>query len=147
MSDTQTPIWQRWNQFRFSVIGELLFIPPPKGQLQKTFSHLDAKIHQHPINPDRKISLGASTIKRCSVQEKYRCTEMGKRRHREAEKRRRIRQNKKTMDDASSTPVPGHAKVARNPEILAVCCRFCGKPGRIVRTFPNEAMADVNSNL
>jgi len=37
MSDTQTPIWHRWAQFRFSVIGELLFSPPPKGQLQKNF--------------------------------------------------------------------------------------------------------------
>lgn len=68
MSDTQTPIWQRWYQFRFSVIGELLFSPPPKGQLQ-TFSHL-------------------------------------------------------TMDDASSTPVPGNTKVVRDSEIVAVCCRF-----------------------
>jgi len=64
MSDTQVPIWQRWAQFRFSVIGELLFNPPPKGQLQKTFSHFATKIYQHPIDPGRKISLGASTIER-----------------------------------------------------------------------------------
>jgi hypothetical protein len=64
MSDTQTPIWQRWSQFRFSVIGELLFSHPPKEQ-QQTFSHL-------------------------------------------------------TMDDASSTLVPGNIKVVRNSKN---CCR------------------------
>lgn len=73
------------------------------------------------------------------AQQKYRRTKKGKRRHREAEKRRRMRQNKKTMDDASSTPDPGHAKVARNPKIVDVCCRFCGKPGRIVKNFPRRS--------
>lgn len=103
MSNTKTPIWERWTQFRFSVIGELLFSPPPRGQLQKTFSHLDAKIYQHPIDLERKINLGDSTV-------------------------------------------PDNAKVARNPEIVAVYRRFCGKPGCLVRNFPDEAMADVNSN-
>ena len=64
MSDTQMPIWQRWAQFRFSVIGELLFNPPPKRQLQKAFSLLAAKIYQHPVVPNQKTSLGASTIER-----------------------------------------------------------------------------------
>ena len=73
------------------------------------------------------------------AQQKYRRTEKGKCRHREAEKRRRMRQNEKTMDDASSTPDPGHAKVAWNPNIIGVCCRFCGKPGRIVKKFPRRS--------
>ena len=73
------------------------------------------------------------------AQQKYRRTEKGKRRHREAEKRRRIRQNKKTVDDASSTPDPDHDKVEQNPEIVAACCRFCGKPGRIVKNFPRRS--------
>jgi len=32
----QIPMWQRWAQFRFAVIGELLSSPPEKGQLQET---------------------------------------------------------------------------------------------------------------
>ena len=73
------------------------------------------------------------------AQQNYRRTEKGQRRHREAEKRRRMRQNKKTMDDASSTPDSDHAKVIQNPEIVAVFCRFCGKPGRIVNDFPRRS--------
>ena len=34
MKDPQMPMWQRWAQFRLSVIGELLCCPLPKGQLQ-----------------------------------------------------------------------------------------------------------------
>ncbi len=64
MSTTQPSMWRRWGQFRFSVIGELLSSPLPKGQLQKAFQRLAQKIYQHPIDPGRKLTLGASTIER-----------------------------------------------------------------------------------
>jgi transposase InsO family protein len=64
MSNTQAPIWRRWGQFRFSVIGELLSSPPAKGQLQQAIQRLSQKIYQHPIDEDQRFTLGASTIER-----------------------------------------------------------------------------------
>lgn len=64
MSELQVPMWQRWAQFRFSVIGELLSCPPPKGQLQKAIFRLARKNYQHPIDPNRQIRIGSSTIER-----------------------------------------------------------------------------------
>jgi transposase InsO family protein len=57
-------MWQRWAQFRFSVIGELLSCPPPKGQLQQAISLLAQKSYRHPIDPNRRINFGSSTIER-----------------------------------------------------------------------------------
>jgi hypothetical protein len=57
-------MWQRWAQFRLSVIGELLFCPPPKGQLQQAIGQLAQKSYQHPTDPDRRICFGLSTIER-----------------------------------------------------------------------------------
>lgn len=64
MSESQMPMWQRWAQFRLSVIGELLFCPPPKGQLQHAIGQLAQKSYQHPIDPNRRICFGPSTIER-----------------------------------------------------------------------------------
>jgi transposase InsO family protein len=64
MNDPVIPLWQCWAQFRFAVIGELLSSPPEKGQLQKTIGRLSRKTYQHPIDPNRQIRLGASTIER-----------------------------------------------------------------------------------
>ena len=61
---SETPMWQRWANFRFSVIGRLLSCPPKKGHLQRSIWQLAQKTYQHPIEPDRKISIGASTIER-----------------------------------------------------------------------------------
>jgi transposase InsO family protein len=58
------PIWLRWAQFRFAVIGELLSCPPPTGQLQKALDRLSQKRYRHPIDPRRSIAVGASTIER-----------------------------------------------------------------------------------
>jgi transposase InsO family protein len=46
------------------VVGELLFSPPPKGQLQNAIHHLAQKNYRHPIEPNRRICFGASTIER-----------------------------------------------------------------------------------
>jgi len=64
MSEAQIPMWQRWAQFRFSVIGELLSCPPQKGQLQKAIARMAEKTYQHPIDANRRISIGTSTIER-----------------------------------------------------------------------------------
>lgn len=64
MSEPQMPMWQRWAQFRFAVIGELLSCPPQKGQLQQAIKQLARKIYQHPIDPNRRIRIGSSTIER-----------------------------------------------------------------------------------
>jgi len=64
MNPLQTPPWQRWAQFRFSVIGELLSCPPQNGQLQSAIARMAEKIYQHPIDANRRISIGASTIER-----------------------------------------------------------------------------------
>lgn len=58
------PIWLRWAQFRFAVIGELLSCPPPNGQLQKALDRLSQKPYRHPIDPRRSIAVGVSTIER-----------------------------------------------------------------------------------
>jgi transposase InsO family protein len=64
MKSEKMPMWQRWAQFRFAVIGELLSSPPPKGQLQKAIERLAQQTYQHPIDANRRIGLGASTIER-----------------------------------------------------------------------------------
>lgn len=64
MKSNQIPMWQRWAQFRFAVIGELLSSPPEKGQLQKAIERLSQQTYRHPIDANRRISLGASTIER-----------------------------------------------------------------------------------
>ena len=64
MNNDTLPMWQRWAQFRFAVIGKLLSSPPPKGQLQKAIEALARQTYRHPIDADRQISLGASTIER-----------------------------------------------------------------------------------
>lgn len=64
MSQQHIPEWQIWAQFRLSVIGELLYSPPPRGELQQAIARLAQKVYRHPIDPDRQLSIGASTIER-----------------------------------------------------------------------------------
>ena len=64
MSESQLSMWQRWAQFRYAVIGELLSCPPPKGQLQQCIGELAQKNYRHPIDANRRISFGSSTIER-----------------------------------------------------------------------------------
>jgi len=64
MSEFELPMWQRWAQFRYSVIGELLSSPPPKGELQKALERLAQKTYRHPIDGSRQTRIGKSTIER-----------------------------------------------------------------------------------
>ena len=74
----------------------------------------------------------------CRAQQKYRRTAKGKKRHQQAERRRRMRQGKKTMDDTPSTAAADCATVRAN---RLVCCRFCGQSGPIVDHFPRRGYA------
>jgi putative transposase len=64
MIEPQLPMWQRWAQFRFSVVGELLSCPPPKGQLHHAIGQLAQKSYRHPTDPNQRICFGPSTIER-----------------------------------------------------------------------------------
>lgn len=54
---------QRWAHLRFSVIGQLLAAPPPKGALRAEIKALAARTWQHPISGE-PVRFGASTIER-----------------------------------------------------------------------------------
>jgi transposase InsO family protein len=54
---------QRWAHLRFSVIGQLLAAPPPKGELRTEIKKLAARTWQHPISGE-PVRFAASTIER-----------------------------------------------------------------------------------
>jgi putative transposase len=56
-------VHERWAQFRFSVIGQLLAAPPPKGELRAEIAKLATQEWRHPITGD-PVSFGFSTIER-----------------------------------------------------------------------------------
>ena len=58
-----TSVHQRWAHLRFSVIGQLLAAPPPKGELRAEIKRLAARTWQHPISGE-SVRFAASTIER-----------------------------------------------------------------------------------
>jgi hypothetical protein len=54
-------VHERWAHFRFSVIGQLLAAPLPKGELAGALAELAAHIWRHPTT-DEPIRFGFSTI-------------------------------------------------------------------------------------
>jgi putative transposase len=56
-------IHERWAHTRFSVVGQLLAAPPPKGQLRAELKKLAAKTWQHPITGE-PVRFAFSTIER-----------------------------------------------------------------------------------
>jgi hypothetical protein len=64
MDELEVPDWQRWARFRFAVIGSLLSCPPDSGQLQRAIAALAARRWQHPVDSQRQMCIGASTIER-----------------------------------------------------------------------------------
>lgn len=83
------------------------------------------------------------------AQRKYRQTSKGKQTHRLQEKNRRLRQSKKTMDDATTNPNMIHDNILSKPVYTGSCCHFCGKTGHIVDFFPWREYAGrtVKTNL
>jgi len=60
-------VHERWAAFRFSVVGQLLAAPPPKGMLRRELKQLAARTWRHPITAS-PVRFGLSTIERW-----YRC--------------------------------------------------------------------------
>jgi putative transposase len=56
-------VHQRWAEFRFSVIGQLLAAPPSKGELAAAIAALADRTWHHPIT-DEHTRFGFSTIER-----------------------------------------------------------------------------------
>ena len=56
-------VHERWAHLRFSVIGQLLAAPPPKGELRAEIEALAARQWQHPTTGE-PVRFGFSTIER-----------------------------------------------------------------------------------
>ena len=56
-------VHQRWARLRFSVIGQLLAAPPPKGALYSELEKLAAREWRHPVSGE-PVRFGVSTIER-----------------------------------------------------------------------------------
>jgi putative transposase len=56
-------IHERWAHLRFSIIGQLLAAPPPKGELRAEIEALAARQWRHPTTGD-PVRFGFSTIER-----------------------------------------------------------------------------------
>jgi transposase InsO family protein len=64
MDQQGVPRWERWGQFRYSIIGGLLASPPEGGALTEALRELSQKRYRHPIDPDRWVQYGFSTLER-----------------------------------------------------------------------------------
>jgi len=73
------------------------------------------------------------------AQRTYRQTAKGKKTHREYEEKRRIKKNKKTVADETTTP--REARDIEPPERPGnrLRCLFCGLSGIVVAQFPRRA--------
>src|SRR5690606_24687952 len=60
-------VHERWARFRFSVVGQLLAAPPPKGRLRRQLQQLAARTWRHPVT-GAPVRFGLSTIERCDRQ-------------------------------------------------------------------------------
>ena len=56
-------VHERWAHLRFSVVGQLLAAPPPKGELRAELEALAAREWQHPIT-GLPVRFGFSTLER-----------------------------------------------------------------------------------
>ena len=56
-------VHERWAHLRFSVVGQLLAAPPPKGELRAAIIELAARTWQHPTTAE-PVRFGFSTIER-----------------------------------------------------------------------------------
>ena len=63
MTKTRDPVSGRWARLRFSIVGQLLMAPPPRGGLKPAIEALAGQEWQHPVSGER-VRFGASTIER-----------------------------------------------------------------------------------
>ncbi len=75
---------------------------------------------------------------RTKAQRRYRQTEKGKNTHARSERRRRLGQSKKNMDDASTTPSCTHDNNSHNRNSTTPYCHFCSSKGVVVEHFPHR---------
>ncbi len=107
----------------------------------------------------KECSIAGARQSHRKAQKKYRETEEGQKAHREAERRRRIRKIKKTVDDGTSTPPINrytisslyrqtnagvhnlHFKALRGRKKV---CHYCGRSGVVVKKFPRRGYGTEN---
>ena len=70
---------ERWALLRFSVVGQLLAAPPPKGELRAEIKKLAAREWQHPIT-GLPMRFGVSTLERWLSAEQIVLRSQGRRR-------------------------------------------------------------------
>ena len=63
MTKTRDPVGGRWARLRFSIVGQLLMAPPPRGGLKHAIAALAGQEWQHPVSGEL-VRFGASTIER-----------------------------------------------------------------------------------
>ena len=56
-------VHDRWAHLRFSVVGQLLAAPPPRGELRAEIEKLASRSWQHPVTGE-PVRFAASTIER-----------------------------------------------------------------------------------
>ena len=71
-------VHERWAHLRFSVIGQLLAAPPPKGELRAQIEALAGRQWRHPITGE-PVRFGFSTIERWFSAEEIVLRSQGKR--------------------------------------------------------------------
>jgi hypothetical protein len=72
------------------------------------------------------------------AERRYRQTERGKETHRQGECRRRMKKNKKTVDDQGTTPEKSRDIEDPLPQADRPRCLFCGLRGVVVACFPRR---------
>lgn len=82
--------------------------------------------------------LAARGEKHREAQHRYRQTEKGREAHRKAERRRRMKKSKKTVDDQGSTVHACDDSVPSNRSGKEIRCHFCGSYGVVVKDFPRR---------
>src|SRR5208282_2567308 len=71
-------VHERWAHLRFSVIGQLLAAPPPKGELRAQIEALAGRQWRHPVTGE-PVRFGFSTIERWYSAEEIVLRSQGKR--------------------------------------------------------------------
>ena len=71
----------------------------------------------------------------CQVQRIYRQTDKGRKAHKEAERRRRIRYAQNSVADTPTTSPYSPYRISKKQFPITPCCSICGKMGPVVDQF------------
>lgn len=72
-------------------------------------------------------------------QKRYRQTDNGREKHRCDQRKRRLRQSKKTVGDAASNFISPVLSSSQNSSLFPPCCHFCGARGVLVDEFSRRS--------